>query len=207
MDENEREIVPEEALPEDAIQEEELQEEVPAEQSPEDETQDGGEDEEDEEDDDDDEDRPEKPIRGPGVWAWCVAVAAMLFALVMLIPSMWYTGLGLTAARGLLNEAANNCQSALTAYEFLHNTDLRTDGFWIGLTSGEFPFERQYAILGKLNGPLLMQQSNELPRPADIFPRLPRSLRKLSARSDHTSVLNVRRPVWKRRIYPRKVRR
>jgi len=189
LDEYEREIVPEEALPEDATQEE-----VPAEQPPEEGTQDGGkdgvidddidDDDEEEDEEEDDEDKPEKPIKGPGAWSWCVAAAAVLFALVMAIPSLWYTGLGLTAAGGLLNEAGHNYQSALAAYEFLYNTDMRTGGWEIGLTSGNFPFERQYAIQGRLNGPLQMVQNESMPPVAEVFRRLPKGLRKLSAQYD-----------------------
>ena len=184
LDENEREFVQDEQLPDEEVQDEEVQdeevqdeevlqteetpEEAPGEQPPEEANE-----------------KPAKPIKGPGAGGWIVAALVLLFALVMAVPAMWNAGLAVPAVSGLLSEAGKNYQKALNAYEFLFNTDMRTDGWELGLTSGNFPFERQYAIHGKLNGPLKITQSENMPRIAEVFfNRLPRGLRKLSAQCD-----------------------
>ena len=182
LDENEREQG--EVLQDEALLTEETQEEAPEALPPEEEAAREGEEEEAEEGQPEAEAETAKPIKGPGGGAWAAAALVTLFALVMAVPAMWNTTLAMTAAGGLLNEAGKNYQSALSTYEFLYLTDMRTGGWELGLTSGEFTIERQYVIQNKLNGPLNIVQSGNMPRPAEVFNRVPRSLRKLSAQYD-----------------------
>jgi len=173
LDENEREIaqeVPEEQPPEEAAEEEQLPEEgTEEEQLPEEPTE---------------EPKPAKPIKGPRAGGWIAAVLAMLFGLMMLVPAMWNTWLAAPAVGGLLNEAGKRYQGALSIYQYLYDTDARTQGWGLGLTSGYFTMERQYAIWGRLYGPLRVVEEQDAPPIAEFFGRVPRSLRKLAAQCD-----------------------
>jgi len=132
--------------------------------------------------------KPEKPIKGPRFWAWSVAVLLMLFGLGMLVPAVWNAMLVPPAVSGLVAEAAGNYESAMEAYGQLYQTDQETQALGLpalGLSSGTFPMERQYIILGKLYGPLYFvryQMSISM-----SFQRVPRGLRKLAAQCDELS--------------------
>ena len=180
LDEFEREEVVEEEVPaEEQVEEEPVEEEAPAEEQP----------EEGQETPEEELEKPEKPIKGPRFLGWTVAVLVMLFGLMMLVPSVWYAVLALPAAGGLISEAGRNYESAAEAYEFLYNTDMSAQSFGLsGISSGNFSMERQYAVWGKLNGPMFIVQhmmEGNIPPIADAFPSgVPRSLRELAAQCD-----------------------
>ena len=141
--------------------------------------------------------KAKRPVKGPGAWAWIVAVVTMLLGLILLLPAMWFTSLSIPAVGGLVSEATGHYNKAMSAYQFLYTTDTNTQGFGVpGLTSGEFPIERQYAMFGKLYGPLyFVQNQSSIPPIADSFPGgVPRSLRKLSAQCDE--LMAILEPVY-----------
>lgn len=162
--ETEEEVPVEEEVPEEEpVPEEELaaQEEPPAEKA-------------------------EKPIKGPRAWPWLVAVLMMLLGLLLLVPAIWNMALAMPAIGGLVNEAAGKYESAMNAYEYLYKTDTTAQGWGmaeLGLTSGTFPVERQFAIWEKLYGPLFIVQETDAYNLSEIFPEgVPKSLRKLADR-------------------------
>jgi len=170
LDEFEREEIAAEPQEDELVQEEATEEEMPAEEEAPEEEQPP--------------EKPAKPIKGPRFWAWLLAVPMMLFGLMMLVPSIWNTMLGLPALGGLIGEAGRNYESALDAYELLYNTDQSVQGFGLpGLTSGKFFYERRYVIWNKIHGPLAIVQNQPMEQ---IFPegtRIPRGLRKLAVQS------------------------
>ena len=176
MDELEREEalveVPEE-VPEEEVQDEEMpEEEVPQEEAPAQEEAKPA--------------KPEKPIKGPRFWAWLIAAVMMLAGLVLSIPAMWNLLLVVPAVSGLISEAGRNYVSASQSYDFLYETDLTAQSFGLsGLSGGNFYFERQFAMMGKVDGPLALAGNQEIPPISEFFPgRVPRSLRKLARQCD-----------------------
>ncbi|MCL2301240.1 MAG: hypothetical protein FWC27_13950 [Firmicutes bacterium] len=183
MDELEREEIAAEPLETADVP---LEEEVPEEEVPEEEQAPEEEEQAPEEEQAVPEEKPEKPIKGPRFWAWLIAVPMMLLALGLSIPAMWNLMLTVPALTGLASEAGRNYESASEAYDFLYNTDLTAQGFGLsGLSGGTFYFERQFALMGKTDGPVAIASNQEIPRMSEYFgERVPRSLRKLSAKCE-----------------------
>jgi len=131
-------------------------------------------------------DKPEKPIKGPNAWTWLVAALAALFALMMLTPALLNMKLTFPAVAGLIYEAGRDYQSAMNSYEKLYNIDWDLSQIQnFGVSCGSFSFERQYAIWGRLYGPLFIVQNQNISLISEVFPeRVPRSLRKLSEQCD-----------------------
>jgi len=183
LDELEREEITAEPREEVPLEEELTEEDQPAEDRQEEEMI-----EEEPEEEGQPPEKPEKPIKGPRFWAWSVAVLLMLFGLLLAAPAMLNTMLGLTALTGLANEAGRKYESAARAYTSLYQTEMGAEGLglgMLGISSGNFYYERQFALVGKLDGPLGLLQSEELPPMSYVFPeRIPRGLRKLAAQCD-----------------------
>ena len=178
MDEFERDEISEELMAEEEILEEEmLEEEITAEPL-----------EEEQPEEQPPPAKPDKPIKGPRFWAWSVAVLLMLFGLVLTVPAAWNLMLGVPAVAGLVSEAGRRYESAGRAYELLAQMDMGSQGMGLsalGLSSGNFYYERQYALTAKRDGPLAILQSEELPPISQVFPaRVPRGLRRLAAQCD-----------------------
>ncbi|MDR2686499.1 MAG: hypothetical protein LBB75_02005, partial [Oscillospiraceae bacterium] len=135
--------------------------------------------------------KPGKPIKGPRALAWSVAVLLMLFGLAMTAPALWNAVLGLPALAGLVHEAGGNFESAGRAYDFLYQSDMGAQGLGLsglGLSSGNFYYERQYAIASRRDGPLAVLQSEDLPPISQVFPaRAPRRLRAFAAQCEAIS--------------------
>jgi len=126
--------------------------------------------------------KPEKPIKGPRLWTWLVAVLLMLFGLLLLLPAMWNAVLAVPAVAGLVNEAGRKYTSALEAYAQLDTLEMSTQGIGLpGLSSGNFSMERRYVVWNKLYGPLAIVQSQPLEQYFPEGTRMPRSLRGLAA--------------------------
>ncbi|MCL2495377.1 MAG: hypothetical protein FWE98_06960 [Oscillospiraceae bacterium] len=185
MDELERDAIGEEAPEEAAIEEEPADEAAIEEAVAEEEAIEEAVIEEEPPEEPQPEQKPGRPIKGPRFWAWALAVLLMLYGLLMLAPALWNAVLSAAALTGLVSEAGRRYDSAMEAYELLYSLEQGAQGMGLdalGLSSGNFLYERQFAMVGKLDGPLALVLGQDVPPISYFFPgRVPGSLRKLNA--------------------------
>ena len=136
------------------------------------------------------EDAP-KTAKGPGGFAWLAAILMMLFGLVMFIPFLCNTLLGLFALDGLLKEATGQYRSAYDAYGILAEVEPSIaqlgesifapgSGAVPAYTTGSFVQERMLLYYMRLYGPMHSYTQQYFGMWFPEGAKVPRSLRVLS---------------------------
>jgi len=135
------------------------------------------------------EDAP-KAIKSPGALAWLVAILVMFFGLVMFMPFLCNTLLGLFALDGLVKEATKDYEGAQEAYGFLEQTEMEIamlgsqvfalgDGSVPAYTIGSFVNERLLVMFSRQWGPMSQYTMQYFSQWFPEGTRVPRSLRLL----------------------------